>query len=429
MMSNHTQNNKRSYSSIYKIYRRIRFIRYKKKVIKRNKLEIRKKEILESIENRRHLEEFKLSEKQKHRLKVKAEREIDRKLKKEFKEEFRQRDLLARQEWEKLSSEDKARAKKARLQEKRDRKKQLRHAMKDRRTNFIYFIRSVNLKNLKKRFREFRENAPNRRRFVLISFNSTVLFLLSYLSLFLVSQAITVIAASFFDYPTHVYYYEIYFNISPEAWYHDSVKTIFSSGPLVNFAIGITFLIIYSNSRELTGPFKLFFLWGFLHAINMLFGAMLVGTLFETGVGHVISWMYIMDTGRVLYSIISIFLLVIAGLLATRYFLISGNTYYNEINRYNRTSFIISQVLMPYLFGNAFLVILRQPRFIFYDTFIALTMIICILPVLITYRSYNELYFEEGEKKPRMTWMAIAILAGVVLIFRGILEIGLHFGG
>ena len=428
-MSNHTQNKKRSYSSVYKIYRRIRFIRYKKKVIKRNKLELRKKENLERYENRRHLEEFKLSEKQQHRIKVKAEREIARKLKKELKEEFRQRDLQARQEWEKLSSEDKARAKKARLQEKRDRKKQLRLILTDRHTSFIHFIRSFNLQSLKRRFREFRENAPNRRRFVLISFNSTVLFLLSYLSLFLVSQAITVVAASFFDYPTHVYYYEIYFNISPESWYHDSVKTIFSAGPLVNFVIGITFLIIYSNIREWTGPFKLFFLWGFLHAVNMLFGAMLVGTLFETGVGHVISWMYIMDTGRVLYSIISIFLLVIAGLLATRYFLISGNTYYNEINRYNRTSFIISQVLMPYLLGNAFLVILRQPRFIFYDTFIALTMVICILPVLITYRSYNELYFEEEEKKPRIAWIAIVILAGVLLIFRGILEIGLHFGG
>ncbi len=59
---------------------------------------------------------------------------------------------------------------------------------------------------------------------------------------FFFQQVITVIAASFFNYPTIVHYYEIYFNISPEAWYHDSVKTIFSSGPLVNFTVGITFL-------------------------------------------------------------------------------------------------------------------------------------------------------------------------------------------
>jgi hypothetical protein len=295
--------------------------------------------------------------------------------------------------------------------------------------NFLNFIHSFNIPTIKLKISEFRDNAPKRKRFAIIFFNSTVLYLLAYLALFLLSQAVTVISAKFFDYPTIVHYYEIYFNISPEAWYHDSVKTIFSAGPLVNFVIGITFIIIYSNIRDLTGPFKLFFLWGFLHAVNMLFGALLVGTLFETGVGHVISWMYIMDTGKVLYSIISIFLLIIAGLLATKQFLISGNTYYNEINNSNRASFMISQVLLPYLLGNAFLIILRQPRFIFYDSFIGLALIICILPVLATARSYNELYFEEGELKPKIAWRPVLVLIAVILFFRGVLEIGIRFSG
>jgi len=154
-----------------------------------------------------------------------------------------------------------------------------------------------------------------------------------------------------------------------------------------------------------------------------------VGTLFEKGVGHVISWMYITDSGKVLYSIVSIFLLVVAGLHSTKHFLISGNTYYKEINKTNRTSFIISQVFMPYLIGNALLVFLRQPRFIFYDTFIGITLIICIIPVLVTFKSYHELYFEEERKKPGLGWVPMAILAGVIIFFRGILEIGIRFGG
>jgi len=427
-MSTHTQYKKRSRSSVYKIYRRLRYIRYKRKVIKRKRLETKRKEIQELTEKQLHLKEFKISEKQNQRLKIKADREEAKKLKSELKEEFRQRHLLGKQEWVKLSLEVKEREKKTRLEAKRNRKRLYKNYLKVQLRNFLLFIRSLNLKTLMSKYRIFRENAPERRRFALISFNSTILFLLSYFGLFLFSQAITVIAASFFNYPVTVHYYDIYFNISQEAWYHDSVKTIFSSGPLMNFVIGITFLIKYSNMRESTGPFKLFFLWGFLHAVNMLFGALLVGTLFDTGVGHVISWMYIMDTGKVLYSIISIFLLILAGLLSTKQFLFSANTYYNEINKSNRTSFIISQVLIPYLIGNTFLVLLRQPRFIFYDTFIGITLIICILPVLTTYRSFNELYFEEDEKKPGMVWKAIAILAGVILFFRGVLEIGLHFG-
>lgn len=428
-MTFHTQHKKRSYSSVYKIYRRLRFIRYRKKIIKRNQLEIRKNKQRDRYESQLQVKEYKLSEKQQQRLKNKAEREEAKRFRLHLRQEFRQRDIQAKLEWEKLSLEDKKRAKKARLQQKINRKRLLRHYLKIQLRDFLYSYRSLNIRTLKRKIKTFKDNAPNRRRFALISFNSTVLFLLAYLGLFLLSQAITVIAASFFDYPAIVHYYEIYFNISQDAWYHDSVKTIFSAGPLVNFVAGITFIIIYNNIKESTGPFKVFFLWGFLHAVNMLFGALLVGTLFETGVGHVISWMYVMDTGKVMYSIISIFFLIVSGLMSAKLFLFSANTYFNEINRSNRDSFIIAQVLMPYLVGNAFLIILRQPRFIFYDTFIGITLLISIIPVLATYRSYNELYFEEDEKKPGLVWIPMAVLAGVILFFRLVLEIGLRFNG
>jgi len=392
-------------------------------------LEIKQKEAREQAEIQQRYKNFQLSDKQKQRLKLKAEQEESGRYKKELQAEFRERKIQDKKEWAKLSMEEKARAKQERLQRKKEREKLFWRNARIHFKNFFLSFRSFNRLTISRKIKTFRENAPNHRRFAIVSLNSTALYLLSYLGLFLLSQAVTVIAAGFFNYPTIVHYYEIYFDISPEAWYHDSVRTIFSAGPLINFIVGITFLIIYSNIKELTGPFKLFFLWGFLHAANMLFGAMLVGTLFETGVGNVISWMYIMDTGKVLYSIISIFLLVIAGLLATRHFLISGNTYYNEINRANRTSFIIAQVLMPYISGNVFLILLRQPRFIFYDSFIGFTLIICILPVLATYRSYNELYFEEGEKKPIIAWRTLIILMAVILFYRGVLEIGLRFGG
>jgi hypothetical protein len=428
-MSNQTQHKKRSYSSVYKIYRRIRFIRHQKKAIKKASLELKRAKIQEQKENLLHLREFKQTEKQNRRGKEKADRDNLKKLKRELRDEFRQRKKQDKLEWKKLSIEERKRKRQARKEEKKDRKRRFRHNLRVRAKNFFLSFRSVNIKNIKRKFRDFRDNGPKRRRFALISFNSTVLFLLSYFAFFLLYLTITAIAGTFFNYPVTVYYYEIYFNISQESWYHDSVKTIFSAGPLINFVIGITFLIIYTNIRESSGSFKLFFLWGFLHSVNMLFGALLVGTLFETGVGHVISWMYIMDTGKVLYSIISIFLLVIAGLLATKQFLISGNTYYNEINSTNRTSFIISQVLMPYLVGIVVLFLIRQPRFIFYDTFISVTLIVCIIPILVTYRSYNEIYFEEDEKKPGVTWIGIAALALAVFVFRAVLELGIRIGG
>ncbi len=418
---------KRPYSSVYKIYRRVRFIRHKKKLLKNKRLEIKHEELLEKIEQLQRIKDFKSSEKQRKILKAKAERVEAKYKKREIEEEFRQRNILAKLEWEKLTAEANKKAKKERLNEKKARIRLFLSESLNLFRNFYISFRSINIGTIRKIFMAIKDNAPNSRRFILISFNSTIFFLLAYFSLFFISQIVTLITASFFNYPTTLYYYEIYFNISQEAWYPDSVKTIFSSGPLIGFVIGITSLIIYSNLHELTGPYKLFFLWGFLHAVNMLFGALLVGTLFETGVGHVISWMYVMDTGKVLYSIISVFLLVITGLISTRQFLISGNTYFNEINQTNRTSFIIAQVFMPYLAGNVLLILLRLPRFIFYDTFIGIALIICIIPVLLTYRSYHEFYFEEDEKKPRLVIRALVFLAIAVLIFRVAEEIGIHF--
>jgi hypothetical protein len=428
-MSSQTQHIKRSYSIFYKVYRRMRFVRYKKKAAKNRLLEYKQKEIQEHDEKRKHLREFIQSEKQNSRIGLKVEKERLKEYKKELREEFRQRKLLDKHEWERLSTEEKSKQRQDQKEIKKQNRKHIRQTLKIRFNQFLLSFRSINMANFRRKLRDFRGNAPKRKLFILISLNSTVLFLLAYFVLFFLSQAITVLAASFFNYPTIIYYYEIYFNIDADAWFQDSVKTIFSAGPLVIFVIGISFFIIYNNIRESTGPYKLFFLWGFLHAVNMLFGALLVGTLFETGVGHVISWMYIMDTGKVLYSIISIFLLVIAGLLSTKQFLISANTYHNEMNKFNRNSFIVSQVFMPYLAGNAFLLLLRQPRFVFYDTFTVLILLISIIPVLLSYRSFNELYFEEEEKTPRFVWIGAAILAFCVLFFRGALEIGLRFSG
>jgi len=411
------------------MYRRIRYIRYKRRIEREKNRKFQQAAFLEEKEVRQKLAEFDKQEKLRQRIKSKEEIIKARKYKADLKAEIREQKRQAKAEIKRLSSELREKEHLQKRIEKKKRKRLLKYYFKTRIRSLKAFPRSINIRNIKKLFSLILDLITTMRTYLVIAFNSTVLFVLSYLALFLAGQAITVLAASFFDYPTMVYYYEIYFIISPEDWYHDSVKTIFSAGPLVNLVLGISFLFIYNNIRESSGSFKLFFLWGYLHAVNMLFGAMLIGTLFETGVGHVISWMYIMDTGRVLYSIFSIFILVIAGLLTTRPFLISANTYYNQIGIRNRSFFMSAQVMMPYLLGNVFLIAIRLPRFIYYDTFIVLTLILSIIPILLASRAYPELYFEEDTKKRRVAWLNALVLIIIVFIFRGVLEMGIRFGG
>lgn len=420
-----TGKHKKSYSSVYRIYRRLRFLRYKKRLQKvaAKKLALQKE--LEEEEIRKKLLEFRKSEKERLRLKKKADKEAARRIKKELRKEFRERKALAREEFKALSREDQEKLKAQQAFERQERLEKIKLEKAQRKKEFREAVRSFNFRRLIKRYRE---NTPRRRLFFLITANSTVLFLLSYLVLFIINQLVTAISGRFFDYPVIVYYWEVYFNISPEAWYHDSVRTIFSSGPLLLFILGIISLIIYSNIREMTMNFKLFFLWSYLQGINMLFGSLLIGTLFETGVGHVISWMYIMDTGRVMYSIISIFILLIAGIIAVKSFLISGNAYFNEITAANRGFLIRSQVIVPYVIGNVILILLRQPKFMFYETFTSIILIISLMPVMVSYSSFHDLYFDEDDKKPAFSWIPTIFLILVIILYRGVLQFGVRIG-
>jgi len=420
---------RRSYSSIYKIYRRVRFLRYKKKLAKRSRKELLLREKLEREEVRQKLAEYRKNEAEQYRIKLKADKEEQKRSKEDLLREFRERELLAREEFEKHSKADLEKLKEQQLIEEKESKRKLQEERYRRKQKFTQFIRSFNISTIRLRFREFRANAPRRRLAWIITLNSTILFLLSYFTLYLIYQAVTVIAGSLFDYPVILYYYEVYFNISPETWYHDSVKTIYSAGPLILFILAIISFIIYSNLKELTGNFKIFFLWSFLHGTNMLFGALLVGTLFDTGVGYVISWMYIMDTGKVLYSTISIFMLVIAGLISVKPFLFSGNHYFNYLSKENRTLLVTSQVIMPFLAGNIIIFLIRYPHFMFYETFTCLVMIISMLGIVFTYHNFHELYFDEDEKKIRFNWLFLFILIGIILFYRGILQLGIRIGG
>ncbi len=420
---------KQSYSLPYRIYRRIRYIYYLKRKKKKTLKEIRQAELEEKNEVKKRMREFLEQEKIQAKLRAKFEKEQEQKFKEELELEMLGRAEMFQHEEKDNIIREEERFRAEKNQQREETKRFIRDYFATRWKGFISFLGTINIRTLKKKIREFRDNRFKRRQLLIISFDSTVLFLLSYFAFYFLQQAAAIIAGAFFNYPTILYYDQVYFNISVEDWNHDSVKTIFSAGPIIGLLAGLASMIIYSNIRDLHTKFKMFFLWGFLHSVTMLFGAMLVGTLFETGIGYVISWMYIMDTGKVLYSVVSIFILVITGLMVTKSFLISANSYYPELTSENRSTFLTAQVFIPYVAGNILLILLREPKFMFYETFTTLTMGLSLLSVFAIYRSYQPLYFEEGTKPFRPAWAYFIVLAGILVFYRLVLAIGIRFGG
>ncbi len=271
---------------------------------------------------------------------------------------------------------------------------------------------------------ELKNNVIDKHNFFIISLNSTIFFILSYLFLHIISQLITVLSASNFNIDTILYYNKIDFIIGKTAWNFNSVKIIFSSGPFLSLIFAFLFLIVYSKVIEYDGFLKLFFLWGFAQAFTMFFGSLLIGSFLYKGFGYVFTWMYFSDTAKLVVSLSSIFALVLIGSLSTKYFLLSANIYFNFQKSYNRKLFVLSQIFVPYIAGNLILFLLKIPGNNYYDTFVLMSMILIIIPIFLRYKDFPDFFFDEEHKTINIAWRYLILMIIVLLLIR----IGLNNG-
>ena len=383
---------KKKYNIFYKIYRRLRYLKY----IKR-----KRKQVFKKFEKQasREAREVKLKEKERLRIEKSEDKKKKRLERKQRSEEYR-----------------KIRTEQAQF-------------IKENKNKFIVTaILSVNRKNIHKAYLDFKKSKTLRGEFTSITINATALFILSYLFIFFFSMLASAIASTIFDFSSIIYYYNVYFFIRSDEWYADAVKVIFSSGPVAALFLGTLLLIIFSYIREDKGIFKMFYFWGFLHGYSFFFGGLLTGTLFSRGFGHVIIWSYIMDTGKLVYSFISVAVLITIGLLSTKSFLISANSYYTNINKKNSTSFIFAQVVMPFILGTIILTLIRLPKIDEYFIFVTLTLLLVIIPILANYRLYPVLYFEEEKITIKTNLKLFISTIIIIVLFRIILAIGIPIG-
>jgi hypothetical protein len=279
------------------------------------------------------------------------------------------------------------------------------------------------------------ENKSDRNQFLKITLNSTALFVLAYLTLYLAGELITLYAATTFDFKIILFYYKVYYNIDSDQWTPDAVKILYSIKPLAGLVIGAVAMIIYSSIRNDLQVFKLYFLWLFIHGMVMFFGSLLMGTLLNQGFGWVIAYLYYKDTGKMVFSIISIFALVITGTSIARSFLISGNSYFNYIDRDNKRFLLLSQVLSPALLGTAIISLMKIPNDYYYTTteevlFEILkisSIIIVIIPIILAFSSFSPVYFDEENRKVRFHWFYILVFAIIYLGYRFLLMDGMEF--
>ncbi len=255
-----------------------------------------------------------------------------------------------------------------------------------------------------------------------ITANSTALYILSYLFVFIVHQASKILAAVIFNYSLEFNYTEITFLVYKYSWTFDSVKIIYSAGPIICLILSIFMIVVAIKFREFDGLFKVFFLWGFVHSVNLFLGSAIAGAMLGEGFGHVLTWMYIPDTGKLIFTLIGLFGLAAVGFAVTKLFLLSANSYFNMQEVSDRPGFLFYQALLPFILGTVVIIAIRFPLS-YYELLRILTPLIVVLPLFINSKGFPITYFDENPK----TIKASSSLIAAAIIILAIYRVGLNF--
>lgn len=264
--------------------------------------------------------------------------------------------------------------------------------------------------------------------FFIIAFNSTAYFLISFIIMYLLGQFLTAVVALQYDFKSVLYYYKLVWAIDSYEWTTESVKLLFSLAPLLSLLLGIIFLVIYIILYDDRSNLKLFFLWGFAHGMVWFFGALIAGAILDQGFGYVIMYMYFKDTGKLVLSLLSLTALLLVAAFTTKWFLFSGNAYFNQLNEHNRAFFTFSQIIIPAVLGTALLIGSKLPLITYYELFTLLMMIAFIIPMLTNFHNFNTFYFDEFPIEIKADKKAIITAILMLVAFRTIFEFGIMIG-
>ncbi len=262
----------------------------------------------------------------------------------------------------------------------------------------------------------------------MIALNATSYYVISFIIMYLLGQFLTAILALHYDYKSAIYYYKLVWLIDSYDWNPEAVKLLFSVAPLLSLLLGIIFLVLFIILYDDRSNIKQFFLWGFAHGMIWFFGAFLAGTILDEGIGYVVMYMYYKDTGKLIISLFSLSALLLIAAFTTKWFLFSGNAYFNQINEHNRAFFTYSQVFVPMVVGTAVLVAVKLPMINYYELFTLLTSLVFMIPIIANYKSFNTFYFDEIPIVIKLDKKALITALIILVAFRIIFDFGIVIG-
>lgn len=255
----------------------------------------------------------------------------------------------------------------------------------------------------------------SKRNFWIIVLNSTSAYVLAYLLVFYINHFTKLITASLFSIPAGFDWDQTYFYIENYQWTHDMVTTIYSSGLLLNFLLGLISLgIFYSIYEEIT-RLKIFLIWFTLLSFNLFFSNLLIGNLFTKGIGYVFQWAFFTDTTKVLIAMVGFFGLIATAFVMKRPILYSANAYFVALNERNFPFFFTAQITVPFVVGTLLSVFYFYPRILFQERYSWLSLALVLLILFLGINDEEPMIFDPDEPPPPIRISKIFVIAAVIL--------------
>jgi hypothetical protein len=265
--------------------------------------------------------------------------------------------------------------------------------------------------------------------------NSTMMFLLAYLAVWLTYQLAVIFTSSLFHIDSVLYFFEVMFPVgnSSELWSSFNIISITMSGPLISLAAGSLYYVFIVRRNKVTGNRLMFFNWMVIHSFCMFFAAFVAGVVTNQGFGYVANWMYMNVFFKILVSLIFLFSLSWISYRNAGHILETSNSVF-RIKPKNRAFFLLCQTILPWFVGTILLVAIKYPPFtpqheniLVYDLIIIVSVLFMIVPPFFNKHAHARLSVDKERKQTRISKKSIIIVLAALIIFRTGLAGGIHF--
>ena len=259
----------------------------------------------------------------------------------------------------------------------------------------------------------------------IILFNSLFYFLIAHVLIFILTSLSSVVMASLFGISTFICKDQLSFMVCSGNWSRDTVILLFGTGPLISLLVALWLLIVFGYNSNCKGSLRILLTWMIILCLSNFFGGVIVGAILNSDLGYVFMYLYIMDTGRMMITIIGMFLLFVIGRLLTRLFLFTANSYHNNLRGGDKLRFGILQFLIPFILGNIIIGLCEFPSFNLHNTCMHISPLLILVPILTGCHTTPDLYFDGDPRLPSIAVSPAFIALLLLLIDRFVLGEGI----